>query len=279
MVVLPLSRNCYVWSTKLLTACLAGDTVELTQNLLKHHSMNKDLQTRAQIVFLCLFVTAIASHVTAAEIDGTVTADDGTPVANTAVIVNTSSVAGPVATVLSQVTRTASDGTFSVTGLLAGPYSICTLVLRKGLLNPCEWGPDDVVTVSSASAVVSCSLTLSHGVIVTAHVKDPTEIIPYVGQAPTSKNVQLYILTAAGAQHPLLGFDSDKGEHEYRIVVPKGAQVYIGGMAANVQLLGANTNAGAGIDANGSVIGPTSLAQLNTSGSAQQFYFQVAALP
>ena len=82
--------------------------------------------------------------------------------------------------------QTAADGTFSFANLDAGTYLLCSQVPRGTLLNPCQWTKTmPLVTVASATATASITLTMLPGYRLPIRVNDPQNLLAAnEGKAP-----------------------------------------------------------------------------------------------
>jgi hypothetical protein len=97
----------------------------------------------------------------------------------------------------SKTAVTASDGSFQLTSLPAGPYVLCAQVTAGGYLDPCQWtATPPAATV--AAAQVSVNITLPKGSIVKVRMQDA--------------NRQMSQKTKDGRQpHLLIGLPTPRG--------------------------------------------------------------------
>src|SRR5207247_167164 len=87
---------------------------------------------------LLLASIAIAQTGGTGALSGTVVDDSGKPVA-AAVLASMPGTKGSAP--VNVRAQAAADGTFSMTGLQAGTYTVCVQVKGGGYLDPCTWSP------------------------------------------------------------------------------------------------------------------------------------------
>ena len=122
-------------------------------------------------------ICAPAQTVTSAVL-GTVSGPDGKPLSGASVWANLVSLpprpvdrnsAVPALRALS-----AGDGTFTLSGLPAGQYRICSNHSSAGALNPCMWGGAPLVQLGSAQLnVTATAIRMAAGVPLQVHLDDP----------------------------------------------------------------------------------------------------------
>jgi hypothetical protein len=124
-------------------------------------------------------------------------------------------------------TRTAADGTFSFTNLEAATYLLCSQVPRGNLLSPCQWTTARPhVTVASATATTSITLTMRPGYRLPIRVDDPQGLL----NAHEGKTAGAHLLIGVHGGYQFEAADIDSNDNSGRnvsILVPFDAPVTV----------------------------------------------------
>jgi len=185
-------------------------------------------------------ISALASAVAAGGVlSGVVVDDNGTPIANARVIYSsippaTLSAGGralPIGPAVGGTVRTASDGTFNVSGLPASKYHLCAYGPRNTDLGSCEWGTGST-NVDLASIQPALRFHISTGTLLTFQVNDPHHRIKDLadlrtpdGRMPlTGGNFAIGIW--AGTRYAVAQLVSTNGAgRQYQLAIPRNASV------------------------------------------------------
>jgi hypothetical protein len=163
------------------------------------------LLVRMSIVALIFAGSPAFAQTNTTSISGIVVDDSGAPAAVAMVHYNNSPatakdaaghilVAGPF---VSYHVSTASDGTFSITALPAGTYSLYAAGASQTQLRSCDWGQGSTTVPAGATNV---KLQVTNGVLLTFQVSDPRgqiEDFPAAtvagGEAPPRGNFRIFV--------------------------------------------------------------------------------------
>jgi hypothetical protein len=119
-------------------------------------------------------------------ISGLVADQSGNPVAGALVLYQgtptfaPNAMGGVVATgpSVSSGLTSGTDGTFAISGLPDGQYSVCAYAATAAQLGSCEWGTySPLIQITAGGAVSNVALQLTTGVLLTLLVSDPNSLI------------------------------------------------------------------------------------------------------
>jgi hypothetical protein len=210
----------------------------------------------------------------ATDLNGSVLDDMGKPISGAVVTVNRSSVDGPLTVAESYLTTTASDGTFSVPGLTAGPFTICATALGTNLLNACEWsdviGSPSVIRVPDGSGAVTATAKLQPGATLTILMAGPASIPKTAITNPAAAPLlQLGVWTNSGFFHVAGVSSSDSTSQTYSLLIPPNVDVSFAILAQNLTVT----------DTSGAPVDSTYRLTINLpAGGSQQLNYTVAAV-
>src|SRR5205085_1444112 len=103
---------------------------------IKGHSMSSNTIPAERLFGMCFLAASVCVAQTNASLSGTVVDDAGKPVA-ASVIVRRNAMPP-----LNARVQAGQDGTFSISNLPAGGYTVCVQVIGGGYLDPCSWSPE-----------------------------------------------------------------------------------------------------------------------------------------
>jgi len=129
---------------------------------------------------------------------------------------------------------TASDGSFSLNGLLAGKYLLCAEQVNAALLNPCFWSASPTtVTVASGGSVTGVSLVAQLGVALNIRVNDPTSLI---SNNPKLNDIVIEVRPAIGPALPAELASKDSTGETFTVLAPQAEPATILVYSANFSL-------------------------------------------
>ena len=188
----------------------------------------KALQILSSSILLSVFAFAQAPF---GAMQGSITAEDGTPVAGAVVLYSRiTRLVGPVAharpalgeAVVRSSVSADTNGVFALSSLPAGDYYLCPEVPSAPYLNPCKWFSTPQVTIS-AGAVQRPSLVLKRGVFLRVRVNDPAGLLPPVKDSPSrAANLIIGVVFGSGAFLAATNTRMDQTGRDYQMSIPAG---------------------------------------------------------
>jgi len=155
-------------------------------------------------------------------ISGTVVGDDGTAVVG-AVIAN------GVGLSASGRVVAAADGSFTISNLPPGTFSLCARPKGGGYLDPCTWSDPLQVVVTAGKVTTGTQVIVAKGAVVSVRVNDPGLILSLVGTQPNvvTPHLLLHAMTPRGLLEPLVITETDALGREYQATIPFSVLVTI----------------------------------------------------
>lgn len=121
---------------------------------------------------------------------------------------------------LSKRVKSGGDGSFQITGLTAGTYSVCVQVAGEQYLDPCQWGAVPTnLTVAAAQAVIGVSIRLTAASALSIQVVDPPQALSQLTADGRHPDLTLGVWGPHGIFYP--AHPSGKG-----MAAPGGATTY-----------------------------------------------------
>lgn len=234
----------------------------------RKNSKSIDFASRQTVAVTCWLIFSCLCQAT--DLTGVILDNNGKPVSGARVTVARSSVDGPLPAAEAYSTTTASDGSYTVKGLTAGPFIVCASAPAQALLDPCQWGTPAVVRLPAGTGAVNTTTRLQLGATVSIRVDDPA--------------LSLYSSVAAGQPHPLLDMgvwpadghfhhalhkSSDSTGHDFILVVAPNVNFAFAVSAQNIAIADATTQSA--VDANQRVsvnLAPGATLQLHFNATA-----------
>ena len=182
-----------------------------------------------------------------ASISGTLIGDDGATLAG---IVTVHRMVLPMASGRAEAGK---DGSFTISNLPAGTYSICATVSGRRHMDPCAWSAAPVtIPVTDGQAVTGYRLVVNKGEPVQVRLNDPGSALTAVAQPnQPAPHVQLGFFTTRGLFEPLVETGKDATGHNLQGFIPPNTPVplYVGGKGVQVA-----DSTGKALDPNGASI-------------------------
>lgn len=177
----------------------------------------KRLRDLVLVVLLVLPSVALAS-----DFKGVILDDKGKAVSGAIVTVARSSVDGPLPATESYTITTATDGTYSIPGLTAGPFVVCAVAPGRPLLDPCQWSPSqNIVRLTAGTAAAAASTQLQLGATVSIRMNDPALLLTTpVAAGNPQPFLAMGVFDSGGHFHQAWRTSSDSGGYNYALVVP-----------------------------------------------------------
>ena len=176
-----------------------------------------------RLLFACLLVTAVEAwgQHSAAPISGVVVGNDGTLIQ---AVITALKVSPPVAT--GRVVS-ASDGSFTMSGVPDGKYQLCAVDNGGNYLDPCTWSNTPVtVTINAQQPISGFKLVLTKGTILQVRVNDASQILDSAAgpnQVPATLVVGVQTVRHTLQSLPVVSKDS--GGRTYQSAIPISATV------------------------------------------------------
>lgn len=198
--------------------------------------MRTDLGCSIAVVIGVALVSSIfvpcAFSQTPGSISGTITGDDGKPLA---ALVTANRTTPPAASGRAEAGK---DGVFTITKLPAGAYTLCASVKGGGYLDPCAWSTTPPTAQLAASqAVAGYKLVVNQGTTVQVRLNDPGKLL---GTAPVPKKVTPHVLlgvfTSRRLFQPLglISKDNNGRNHQATIPIDTPISLYITGRGLQI---------------------------------------------
>lgn len=122
-------------------------------------------------------------------------------------------------------TTTVSGGTFQLTGLASGSYTVCADVPGSTWLDPCRWNLSlPSVTISSASLHATVTITLTRGAALPVRVNDAAQFLPQHQGKAQGAGLLIGISSPGYIFRMLPILSQDSSGRNYQIVVPFNTQ-------------------------------------------------------
>jgi hypothetical protein len=162
-------------------------------------------------------------------IAGTVSAQDGTPIAGAAVLygklaASTVKTAVPSLSPPILSVYTGPTGGFSIPSLTPATYLICVQVAGGGYLDPCHWSTTPTtVAVSAGQAVAGVNVRVAKGARLAIPVSDPQQLLTSSSSttgAAAIPSVRVAVVAVSGALIPAVLTASASTARTYTVTLP-----------------------------------------------------------
>jgi hypothetical protein len=162
-------------------------------------------------------------------LSGTIQDDAGQPVAGGYAV---ASPFGASATHLTYTAMTSADGSFSITGMQPGRYSICVQVPAGPHLDPCRWSSAVQVTVAPGHPVTNQVISVTKGSVLQVRIDDPKKVLATSGPG----DVLIGVFLPSGIFQPLRLAASDASGRTYETAIPFNTSVGVSVTSAHLVL-------------------------------------------
>lgn len=170
-------------------------------------------------------------------ISGTVVGSDGAPIS---AVVTANRIGLPPATGHAD---SAPNGSFYISGLADGTYSLCATDRRRQYLDPCAWSAQEPsVKISGAQAVTGLKLVLEKGSLLQVRLNDPTQVLESTakGAASPKPHVITGVFTDRRTFQPLSTVGKDASGRDQQTVIPFDRPVSLHLVGRGVSVTGAS---------------------------------------
>jgi hypothetical protein len=192
---------------------------------------------------ILVFLAAPAFSQNTASIKGTVNDDSGKPIANAIAVATLQSVASHA----TSSAVTGANGSFTLTNLAPGKYSICIHAPGEPQLNPCQWSQDTQVTVAAGQAVANQTITSVKGSLLQVRINDLGKVLT------PADDLMIGIYLPNGLFQPLRLAASDPTGRTYDTAVPLATAARLAVISTHLQIA----------DDKGASLAPTAIAKAN----------------
>jgi hypothetical protein len=200
-------------------------------------------------------VLCSAATTTTGSIAGTLVSDTGAPIRGAKITVNAtapvkSQSQGPAVTGLLQGSAvTAADGSFSVTKLAAGTYTICAQAGLAAQIDPCHWSQTPPqATISAGQNLSGIKISLKKGAIFNVRIDDPKHYLNAPSSVAGIPHISLGVYTPSGQYYPAYLTGKDATGSNYSLTIPQNTTLRFAISSKHVKLQDSKGNA---VPANG----------------------------
>jgi hypothetical protein len=155
--------------------------------------------------------------------------------------------------------RTTLAGSFTISSLPAGVYTLCAQVPGAAYLPSCSWGPTaSTVTLASGQKSTANTLRLTPGSVLSVRIQDPAGLTSQKLPNGNAPHLAIGVTGAGGVIIPARLHLRDKNGATWQVVVPFDTNLKLSVFSANLKL----------VDSSGGALPPAGAAQNFIHGSA-----------
>ena len=170
----------------------------------------------------------------------------------------------------SYLRTTLQNGSYSLTGLAAGSYTICAVLPGTDLMDPCQWGDLPHVVQVPASGGVKDTLQLLQGATISIHVSDPGMALAVAPPGTSGTRLLMGVWTNRGHFHNAPKVSSNSNSHDYTLIIAPDVDLQLTVNSAGLKVVDSSSNA---------VNNSQKRAVRLSAGQKQQFLFTVTKTP
>jgi hypothetical protein len=169
--------------------------------------------------------TAIA-ETPAGRITGSILTAAGKPAAKHIVIVQVRPARpGDPITPFTQTATTSADGTFTLSGVPNGTFSICPLPPDDTAVSPCTWSTEPRITIASGKAVSAPAIRLLPSADLYVRVNDTSGALAGAKSKTPGDPISLAVRAPNGRVYPIPQTASSAAGADHHLHVPTGADL------------------------------------------------------
>jgi hypothetical protein len=170
-------------------------------------------------ISLCL-ASALAQSASTGSITGWVFGTNGKPLAGVIVLINARpDLVNPV-TPFNATAVTIADGSFTLTSVPDGTYSLCPHPPTTSVVAPCNWSTEPRVTVTNGASVLAAPIPLQAAADLYIRVNDPNAVLAATGGSGPGAALMLAVRAPNGRVFPIPMTARDKTGFDHHLQVP-----------------------------------------------------------
>jgi hypothetical protein len=153
-------------------------------------------------------------------IRGVITDENGKPVPGVSVVINSRPDGSSAAKPFEAIVPVLANGTFSLTGVANGTYSICPVPPSANLLPPCTWVTEPRAKIANGNAVTVPRIIFPAAVDLYVRVNDPRGVRAAAEGKQPGATLMLTVRSPNGRILPIPATARDAGGADHHLAVP-----------------------------------------------------------
>jgi len=117
-----------------------------------------------------------------------------------------------------------AEGSFVLSGLLAGTYDVCAYGTQPSQVGSCDWGGIPVISLAAGQTVTNLRRTVRNGTVVMLHVADPNARIGVAdskGRVARERRFFIGLSSESGFYRRAQAISRTPTAHVFRITIPR----------------------------------------------------------